>query len=390
MNKKKIAFFINTLEVGGAEKVLTLLISHFNKEYEIHLVLLNNLVHFPLPVDNIRVKIIDRYSSASKVGKAINILKIPLVALRLKKYLQKNDIGLCFSFLNRPNFINCFLKILRWKGRVLIGARIHTSSEYAGNSIAGKTGLFLVRVLYKYADIIIPNSFGIEKDLKENFKLKNEFSVIYNPIDIKKQQLEMMAPVDDVQFDKFTFIHVGRFEKRKNQAMLLKAVKRIKEKDFQVLIIGYGSMEKEIKENIITAGINDKIIFLGYRNNNDIAKYIAKSNCQVMTSDFEGFPNVLLEGLVCNTPIISTDCDTGPREILTENFNLDIKCSGIEKGKFGLLIPVNDNESLASAMELMMSNKMLHDSFVNNSTNRALDFDLPVILNQYAAIFDNI
>ena len=386
MQKKKLAILINALEVAGAEKVVSLIINHFHKEFEIQLLLLNNTIQFELPVSNITVKTIDN-SNLKARNRIKDILKIPLLSYRLKKYLKQNDIPVCFSALNRSNFINCFLRILKWNGKILISERSHTSSVYPIATFAGKTGRFLVKTLYKNADFIIPNSYGIEFDLNKNFKLQNKFCVIYNPVNIAVQENDMQVPVEDIAFDSFTFSHVARLEKGKNHAVLLAAIHKIKDKDFKVLIIGQGQQEEKIKQQALAMGISDKIIFLGYRLN--VVKYIAKSQCHIMTSDFEGFPNVLLEALACNTAIISTDCPTGPRELLTGTFDPHIQCRDIEKGKYGLLVPINDADTLAKAMLLIMDDSGLRTKYAEAGKNRAKDFDLEIIMNQYANLFNS-
>jgi len=141
MQKKKVAILINALEVAGAEKVIAQMINSFYTVFDIHLILLNNTIEFELPVNDITIKTIDN-SNLTKRKSAREILKIPLLSYRLKKYLQQHNIEICFSALNRSNYINCFLRILNWKGTILISERSHTSSAYNPHTFAGKTGRF--------------------------------------------------------------------------------------------------------------------------------------------------------------------------------------------------------------------------------------------------------
>jgi N-acetylgalactosamine-N,N'-diacetylbacillosaminyl-diphospho-undecaprenol 4-alpha-N-acetylgalactosaminyltransferase len=381
MQKKKMAILINALEVAGAEKVVTQIIHSFYKEFDIHLVLLNHTIEFELPVNDITIKTIDN-SNITKRKSARDIIKIPLLAYRLKKYLRRNDIGICFSALNRSNYINCFLRILRWKGTILISERSHTSSAYNPHTIAGKTGRLLVKRLYPFANVIVPNSVGIQYDLTRHFKLTNPFTVINNPINIALQQKDMAENVEDFPFESFTFSHVARIEKGKNHELVLAAVQKIQHRNFKVLLIGQGPQDENIKVLAHKMGVSDKIVFLGYRRN--VVKYVAKSQCHLLTSDSEGFPNALLEALACGTPVISTDCPTGPRELLAGSFSPDKHSSGVEKTCNGLLIPVNDANALAEAMLAMMDNDSLRNEYAAAGIRRAKDFDLPIIITQYA------
>ncbi|CAN5189086.1 N/A [soil metagenome] len=381
MQKKKLAILINALEVAGAEKVVAQIINSFYKEFDLHLILLNNTIEFELPVNDITIKIIDN-SNLKKRKNAKDILKIPLLAFRLKQYLQQENIHNCFSALNRSNYINCFLRVLNWKGGILISERSHTSSAYDSKTMAGKTGRYLVKKLYPFADLIAPNSAGIQYDLTTNFHLTNPFAVIHNPINIAMQQRDMAEIVEDVDFSNFTFSHVATIEKRKNHELLLVAIQKIQHRNFKVLIIGRGPLEEHIKTLAHKMGISDKIVFLGYRRN--VVKYVARSQCHLLTSDSEGFPNALLEALACGTPVISTDCPTGPRELLDGSFTPTKHSAGVEKTPFGLLIPVNDATALADAMLAMMDNDALRNEYAAAGIRRAKDFDLPIIMKQFA------
>ncbi|MDN3658328.1 glycosyltransferase [Ferruginibacter paludis] len=381
MQKKKVAILINALEVAGAEKVVAQIINSFYKEFDLHLILLNNTIEFELPVNDITIKTIDN-SNLKKRKSAKDVLKIPLLAFRLKKYLQQENINICFSALNRSNYINCFLRILNWKGAILISERSHTSSAYNPHTIAGKTGRLLVKKLYPFANVIVPNSAGIQHDLTTNFHLTNSFTVIHNPVNITMQQKDMAESVDDVDFSSFTFSHVARIEKGKNHELVLAAVQKIKQRDFKVLLIGQGPEEEHIKLLSHKMGISDKIVFLGYRRN--VVKYVARSQCHLLTSDSEGFPNALLEALTCGTPVISTDCPTGPRELLDCAFTPTKHSTGIEKATFGLLIPVNDAAALADAMLAMIDDANLRNEYAAAGIRRAKDFDLSIIMKQFA------
>jgi glycosyltransferase involved in cell wall biosynthesis len=103
-----------------------------------------------------------------------------------------------------------------------------------------------------------------------------------------------------------------------------------------------------------------------------------------LTSDSEGFPNALLEALTCGTPVISTDCPTGPRELLDGAFTPTKHSMGVEKTAFGLLIPVNDATALANAMLTMMDDYALRIEYAAAGIRRAKNFDVPIIMKQFA------
>ena len=384
--KNKIAFFINSLASAGAEKVVSILLNSFSDEYEVHLILLNNIIEVPVNRVKMPVTIIDtdRPSEGSKV---FDILKIPLLASRLKTYLTENKIDICISFLNRSNFIACFAKKTGWKGKLIICERAHTSSVYNNHSIAGKTGRFLVRRLYKNADLIITNAIGQSEDLRETYRLKNKITVIYNPIDLDQHAVKSAEPVTDFTFTKFTFILSGRFHPQKNHSLLLHAVTLIKHLDFEVLLIGRGPGEQMAKNLAAELGIENKIKFLGFKANP--IKYAAAADCTIMSSDYEGFPNVLLESLASGTPVISTDCPTGPRELLSGEFKKGY-ASHAEYLPYGILVPAGNREILAAEMKNMLTDAELLKKYAAVSRSRAADFRRENIIAQFRAALQSL
>lgn len=116
------------------------------------------------------------------------------------------------------------------------------------------------------------------------------------------------------------------------------------------------------------------MILLGRQSNP--YKYISQADCFVFSSNYEGFPNVLLEALACGLPIISTDCMSGPREILAPNSEPSFQIKdNIEDAEYGVLTPVDDSEKLAAAMEMMMEDESLRDSYRSKARHRAKEFD---------------
>ena len=384
--KKKVAFFINSLALAGAEKVVATLLDNFYDEYELHLVLLNNIIEVPVNREKTPVTIIDT-DRPSEGSKAFDILKIPLLASRLKNYLRKNKIDVCISFLNRSNFIAGFAKSTGWKGKLIMCERTHTSSVYNNRSLAGKTGRFLVRRLYKNADLIITNAIGQTEDLRETYGLKNKIIAIYNPIDLDRQAVKCAEPVTDHTFSKFTFILSGRFHPQKNHSLLLHAVALIKYLDFDVLLLGRGRDEATVKSLASKLGIENKIKFLGFKANP--VKYVAAADCTIMSSDYEGFPNVLLESLAAGTPVISTDCPTGPRELLSGEFKKGF-ASHAEYLPYGILVPANNPEMLAAEMKNMLTKPELLKKYAAVSRSRAADFRLENIIVQFRAALQSL
>ena len=190
--------------------------------------------------------------------------------------------------------------------------------------------------------------------------------VVYNPINIgeinkfSKENVNILRNVNS----KFKIISVGRLVKQKNYSNLIKAFEIVQKRfhNCHLIICGEGPERKKLKEIVNSLNIKKYVTFLGAVQNP--YKFLKKSDLFVLSSDYEGFGTVLLEAMVFNLPIVSTDCDYGPREIL-KNY---------QRKK---LVKVNCHISLAKGiLELMRTKKKI------NNTN-LLEYDTNNILSKY-------
>ena len=196
------------------------------------------------------------------------------------------------------------------------------------NRLKDKIIKYLVKYLYRFANVIISISKELGNDLEKLCKKK--VITIYNPSfnkDIYKFNYHK-----NIKKTYKTILNVGRFEKQKNQIMLLKSFKNIqKDINVKLLLVGYGSEKKNLINFVIKNNLRKKVIFAKEINN--VSKYYKRADLFVLTSIYEGFGNVLVEAGMFKIPIISTDCKSGPREIL-------------KNGKFGDLVKINDVKNL--------------------------------------------
>lgn len=381
MNKKKIALFIVSLYGGGAERVVSILLNHFENSFDIHLVLLQPIIEYDIPASQ-KITVLDKSPSNNSF---FNILKIPFLAFRYYRFLCKNNITTSFSFLNRPNFIAGFLKIFGWKGKVIFSERTFTSEYYSTKSAGERIGRWLVEKLYPKADLIICNSKSIEKDLREIFKVQTNYSIIYNPINLTQvaESIAYNKKFENNITRPFTFITIGRLSQIKNHKLFIDAASLLTDFDFRVQIVGKGELKKILEDYIILTNMQERITLIDH--SSDPIKYLIMADCFVLTSNFEGFPNVLLEALACSLPIISTDCKGGIRELLAPSISIDTPAANNEimYVDYGLLVPVGNAEILAEAMRSMYNNTVLQQTYRAKNHHRAKDFDTSVIMDSF-------
>jgi glycosyltransferase involved in cell wall biosynthesis len=233
---------------------------------------------------------------------------------------------------------------------------------------------FLLGMTYKMADRIIAVSHKTRYGLISHYGLKRDkITVIHNPIDFEKIEALSSDGVDHPWFnDRATplIIAVGRLIELKGFFYLIKAFSLVSKEIEKVhlAILGKGPERAKLENLILNLDVKDKVILFGYQQNP--FKYMAKAQIFVLSSFYEGLPNVVLEAMACEVPVISTLCPSGLDEIITDGFN-------------GLLVPTGNEEALARAMLKLLKEPEMRYRFLEAGRERVRDFSLPKIINEY-------
>ena len=359
---KKIIMFIPSIEGGGVEKnffILSNYLSNFNK---ISVITISN------KYKNKFNKKIEFISFESKFwNKLTRKLKyfFAFILLVRKFFLEKEKIVFCFQ-ANIYTILIC--KIFSVK--IIVRAN---SAPFGWSKNLIKKKIF--KIVFKLADKIIVNSHEFKKDLNKEFQVNS--ICIYNPLDEKKIIHKSKKRIKKI-FNKNTLkiINIGRFVDQKDQLTLLKALNEIKNKiNFNAVIIGRGILEKKLKDYILKNKLRNLVKLLKFRENP--YPYIAQSDIFVLSSSYEGLPNVLLESLVLKKFIISSNCRTGPKEILLD-------------GKGGDLFKVGDYKKLAEFIvdyKKDKSTKLKKLMFARKNLNR---FNYKINLNKYLNLVNSV
>jgi N-acetylgalactosamine-N,N'-diacetylbacillosaminyl-diphospho-undecaprenol 4-alpha-N-acetylgalactosaminyltransferase len=386
MKNNKISFLINSLTSGGAERVLSILLNELNNQgFYVELICLekNNFYHL-----NENIKVIYLSGNNGKSNSIFKFLTIPVLAYKLKKHTKKNDIKLIQSHIYRANFVNTLAKLFGAKHKVQI-VNAGQISMYKSKGILGKVNLFLIHKLYPYSDLIICKSKGMEIDLQTHFPKTLNTTIINNPYDIKKIESVYNEEITNFNFlkDKIYLLYVGRFASFKKPEYIINSLPYLN-KNIELILLGDGPKKNDLKNLSENLKIEDRVHFLG--NVSNPYKYMKKSNIFILSSDDgEGFPNVLAEAMICKIPVISTDCKSGPREILSPNsdINIQLKYENEITDK-GILVPIGNIEKIVEAIALLISNKNLKNEFLENAYNRAQDFSLESIMLKYKKVLE--
>jgi len=264
---------------------------------------------------------------------------IPLV-----KYLKQEKPDVLVVFMWPLTVVAILAKIVALSSVRLITTDHNTlSMQYASKSFLMKMGLrFSIMLTYPFAKYRVAVSRGVAKDLMQLSKLKqNSFKVIYNPIKVMPSTplgRDFANEIWDVLGTGTRILNVGRLKRQKNQKLLLEAFAQVLEVFDASLVIlsdGEDAIKKELQLYIAEHDLKNRVRLVPHVD--DLTAWYESADMFVLSSDYEGFGNVLVEALNAGLPIVSTDCPSGPSEIL----------SG---GEFGRLVPVGRSDLLAHAI----------------------------------------
>ncbi|MCD4786391.1 MAG: glycosyltransferase [Candidatus Eremiobacteraeota bacterium] len=359
---KKLIFTINALGGGGAERAASILLGSeiFRREFETHLILLENKIKYELP-DGIFIHIATKLGeSAGSADKAALLPKMVAFVRRMKLAIQP-DISL--SFLTRSNILNILTKT--GQERIVISERNNPERTYSGSLLKSFIHKKLLSRLYPRADKIITVSGGVRDALLSYVKLDPDRVVtVHNPYDIDKIRSLANEEIDDDMKSLFSdspvIISVGRLIEQKGQDTLISAMPSVlKNHKVNLVIIGEGEKNNSLKKMAEDLKIADRVHFIGWKKNP--FKYISHSSLFVLPSRWEGFPNALVEAMACGCPVIASDCASGPSEILEDN-------------RYGILSEVDNPEDLAAKISEMLGNEDNLKKFSELAKKRADDF----------------
>jgi glycosyltransferase involved in cell wall biosynthesis len=346
-----------SIEVGGVEKNLFIISNYLSEKLQkVSLITISkkykNKFHS-------KIKIIcpknNTWNSTPKRIKFFVCLYLLFVEIRK----NKNVAVLCFQ-----GNIYCTLLCKLLKIKIIVRSN---------SSPSGWSQNFIKKILYKkilnLADKIVVNSIEFKKELKTKFNLNS--TCIYNPLNTKKIKELSKIKIKNNFFQRnfINIINIGRFTDQKDHLTLLKSINLLKNKiKIKLLIIGGGINKSKILRYIKLKKLSHIVKVKNFTNNP--YPFIKAADLFILTSRFEGLPNVLLEAITLNKFIISSNCPTGPKEILTNN-------------KGGLLFRVGDYVDLSKKILFFVNNIKVCKKKVLYSKSKLYRFGSKVNLNNY-------
>ena len=360
MASRHIALFIKRLSMGGIQKIVVRLCNEFSKRgHKVDLLLAKGKGELVQEVHG-GVRIID-----------FDKVRIKGTLPDLLKYLVKEKPDVLFSAEAPINLVALWAKMfLMGRPRVVVSIRSNMSGYADANEVwYGPYTPALISLFYPFADSIIAISKGVLEDLSQiSASAARKGCVVYNPT-VTEELLHLAG--ETVHHPWFqpeappVILGVGRLVGQKNFTLLLQAFALVrKTQHVRLMILGDGKEREELEHLAQMLGISEDVCLPGFVDNP--YKYMSRAPLFVLSSNFEGFGNVVVEALACGCPVVSTNCPSGPAEILQD-------------GRWGRLVPVNDADALADAMREALAEE--HDP--NRLRERAMDFTVEKAVEAY-------
>ena len=339
MSGKRFAFLLPDLGGGGAERVaLRLIADSLAAGHEVDLVLAQARGEL-LPLVPAGVHIVD-----------LGAPRIRSVIAPFRAYLRDrrpDAVHIMMWPLTIAGIIAC--KLAGSTAKLLVSEHVTLTHQYRNSRAAIISLAVSTRLFFPLADVVLCVSEQSADDLAAISGIaRDRIEVVYNPVAAPPSIVLIPSAIKSMWGDgEARILTVGSLKQQKNHAMLIRAFAVLaRKRPARLVIVGEGPLRRELEQVAATEGVADRVMMPGFAL--DPWPYFASADVFALSSDYEGFGLVLVEAMFSGLPVVSTDCQSGPREIL-------------DGGRFGALTPVGDVAALAEAIEAALDHPIGSD-----------------------------
>lgn len=400
---KRVGLLIGTLEVGGAERMaLAVARGLLDQGFDVRFYCLDPEGDMPMPgTPEQQQELLDRLhiiNQALATSTFYKVLALPLSWLRLRKRVKADGVELMISFMERANILNL---LGGYRIPKIISIRKHLGMALKDKDPLKRSLVFWgYRLLLTRANVINLNSHEAADDLQQRFPAVADTSVIHNFYDEQMlQRARQSLPEESLRRLEGTVIMTcGRLVKVKRQDALLRAFSLLAGRfpEARLVIVGEGAERTELTALAERLGLTQRVVFAGFQANP--YAWIQHADVFVLSSKAEGFPNALLEAMALARPVVSSDCRSGPRELLAPDTAPLEKTQTMDQAAYGLLTaPMEERphygtqvspqeQHLADAIGLLLSDSKQRQQYAEKAQQRAQQFSRQNIIDQWVSL----
>lgn len=342
----KITFVTDTLQAGGAERVISILANRLQKRgYDVEIICLRMHKVFYEFDSSVKLTFVEDNVNSGIIKKM----------LWLRKYIKQQKPSVVIAFMVGV-YIFTLLSLMGMKQTVIVSERIDPR----------KTSKKTRNVLRKMVLPLVQHMVVQTEDIKSYFPafIRKKTSIIYNPV------TEDVFVNDSVNVNKMKrLINVGRLYDQKNQRMLIDAFSKVIDKfpDYELAIFGEGPLQEELQNLINEKGLNNAVKLMG--KSSRIIEELKSSEVFCLSSDYEGMSNAMIEAVCLGLPVITTDI-SGAKDVITDGVN-------------GYIVNVNDSDGFADAISKILSDESLKEQMGKNNLQKANLFKADTIVDSW-------
>ena len=364
MNRpRRVMIFRPSLGEGGADRVTTTLLRHLDRaRFTPSLALMRRTGPFlsDLPPD----------VEVHEVGAARLATSVP----RLTRLLLREKPDVLFSTSTAGNIVCVAARAAaRSKARLVLSERTPMLRGRGGVKVRIEVGL--KRLTYRHAELVTAVSQGVADQLVRELGLaEDKVAVVYNPMvedDIAERAADALAH-PFYQGDIPVIVACGRLVDVKAYPTLLDAFARVRaQRPARLVVLGVGPLRESLEQRAAELGVGGDVSFAGFHKN--VFPFMARASLLMQASKAEGLPGSLIQSMAVGTPVVSTDCDFGPREVITQS------------GRDGFLVPVGDAAALADRALRLLGDDGLRRSMADAARGSVTRFTTAASMARYSA-----
>lgn len=363
MKRQNIAIVTYCMRSGGTERVISILSNRLSERYNIFIII---LVDSPSFYDlKPSVKLLHSSNESKESSNFFTAFRNNYKTTRsVYKLLKEHKIDLCIGFLTANN-IYATIAAKRAGIPVIICERNNPHIQSASTPIYWR---ILRRIIYPMADILTVQTERVRM-FYSPFMKENQIVTIPNPLNPEFTEYHKKFGKKKV------ILNVGRLERQKAQDVLIQAFGRANLKDWQLHIIGDGTLRNELSELISNLDMDSQVFLLGKKRN--VSSFYLSSSIFAFSSVYEGFPNALLEAMYFGLPCVSTDCPTGPSELIQNDFN-------------GILVPVNSIDAMAEKLKILARDEELRNALGQQARVSVEPYQVDNIITKWSGLIEEL